>query len=52
VEVVADNALLLPQPAGHAGVKMAPEEVKALPALPEVDHAGLSRVQAQAKLAQ
>ena len=30
VEVVADDPLLLPELAGHAGMKMAPEEVKAL----------------------
>jgi len=30
VEVVADDPLLLPELAGHAGMEMAPEEVKAL----------------------
>ena len=31
-------------------MKMTAEEVKALPALPEVDHTGLVRVQLQTKL--
>ena len=52
VQVVADDVPLLPQLAGHAGMEVAPEEVKALPALPEVDHTGLVRMQAQAELAQ
>ena len=47
MQVVANDALLLPQPTRHAGMKMAPEEVEALLALPEVDHSGLVRVQAQ-----
>ena len=33
-------------------MKMAPEEIKALLATPEVDHSGLVRVQGQAKVAQ
>ena len=45
--VIADDAALLPHPARHAGVKVAPEEVETLPTFPEVDHAGLGRVQAQ-----
>jgi len=52
VQVVADDELPLPQLARHAGVKMAPEKVKALLALPEVDHTGLVRVQGQPEVAQ
>jgi len=52
VQVVADDVLPLPQLARHAGVKMAPEKVKALLALPEVDHTGLVRVQGQPEVAQ
>lgn len=52
MQVVADDAPLLPLPTRHAGVKVATEEVEALFALPEVDHSGLVRVQAQTKLTQ
>jgi hypothetical protein len=52
VEVVADDPLLLPELAGHAGMKVAPEEVEALLAFPEVDHSGLFRMKAQTEVAQ
>ncbi len=32
-------------------MEVAPEEVKASPTFPEVDHSGLARVQAETKLA-
>ncbi|MEX6431030.1 hypothetical protein AB6A68_14540 [Ferrimicrobium acidiphilum] len=41
LEVVADNPPLLPELAGHAGMEVAPEKVKALAPLPEIDHSGL-----------
>ena len=50
MQVVADDAPLLPLLAGHAGMKMAPEEVEALFALPEVDHSGLVRMEGQTEV--
>src|SRR5512142_721860 len=47
VQVVADDPLLFPQPPGHAGVKMAAEEVQSFPAFPEVYYFRLVRVQLQ-----
>ena len=52
MEVVADNAPLLPLLAGHAGPKVAPKEIEALSPLPEVDHSGLVRVEGETEVAQ
>ena len=49
MQVVANNTLLLPKPTRHAGTKMTPEEVKAFPALSEIDHTGLVRVQGRGR---
>jgi hypothetical protein len=50
MQVVADDSPLLPELAGHAGVKVAPEEVEAFSAFPEVDQPGLVRVKLETKL--
>ena len=52
MQVVADNTPLLPLLAGHAGPKMAAEEVEALSPLPEVDHSGLIRVKGETEVTQ
>jgi hypothetical protein len=51
MEVVADDPLLFPELAGHAGSEVAPEEVEALSALLEVDHTGLVRVEGETEVA-
>ena len=52
MEVVADIPLLLPELAGHAGMKVAPEEIKTLLAFSEVDHSGLVRMKGETEIAQ
>ena len=52
MEIEADNPPIFPLLAGHAGPKMAPEEVEALSPLPEVDHSGLVRMEGETEVAQ
>jgi len=52
MQVVADDPSLLPELAGHAGMEVAPEKVKALAPLPEIDHSGLIRMKRQTQLTQ
>ncbi len=52
MQVVADDPPLLPQPTRYAGAEMASEEVQSLPALPEVRHLRLIRVQPQPQRAE
>lgn len=45
MQVVADSAVLLPHPARKSGPEVAAREVEPFPALSEVNHLGLARVQ-------